>query len=92
MPGLLQAQDLLVLHGTHRRDGFEMLMEGGCAHVHQLGQCVDVHRLGEMDAQPRKCLGNPLHPGFREADLRHAGAAGTAEQTDEHLVDHQGGE
>jgi hypothetical protein len=33
-----------------------------------------------------------MNARFREAELRHAGAAGTAQQANENLIDHQGGE
>ena len=58
----------------------------------QLGQLFHFHRLGEISPQPGYCFRDAVHTGILEADLGYPDTGGTAEQTDQNLIDHEGGE
>src|SRR3546814_2070055 len=88
-PRLLQAELLLVLQRTHRRDGLEVLVEGRDAHPRLRRQLGDGDRLLEVALQAADGAIDLLQPALAVGDLPEAHALIGADQAVEDLALHQ---
>ncbi len=84
--GFLKTQNFLILQRAHVGDGPEVLVEGGDAHVNQVGEVFDSHRLRVVVTNPSNGLGNTMDAGFSQSHLGDAGAERAAKKADEDFV------